>query len=325
MAPSLLLLAGDVECNPGPPRLPPTPRGPLDLESGFTSTTALRMRKCFAAFRLWLADEAQLPFASVAASGASLALALRAYGLHLYSSGLPRYLLVYAITSAQDRFPEFKPCFGPAWQIDHKWQAVEPGECRPVVSVPIIQSLVTVGLLWDWASFVAITLVGFLCMLHPSEFLVLRRADLILPSDAMVRDRVAYIHLRNPKTARFARRQHCRLEDRSVLAFLAGLYEGWPPDRPLYPGSANTYRTQWNAVMRKLGVPCTRATKGATPGVLRGSGATYLYLETEDIGKVQWRGRWARLKTVEFYLQEVGAQLLLARLPAASRERIRFL
>ena len=135
------------------------------------------MRKCFAAFRLWLADEAQLPFASVAASGASLALALRAYGLHLYSSGLPRYLLVYAITSAQDRFPEFKPCFGPAWQIDHKWQAVEPGECRPVVSVPIIQSLVTVGLLWDWASFVAITLVGFLCMLHPSEFLVLRRAD----------------------------------------------------------------------------------------------------------------------------------------------------
>ena len=77
--------------------------------------------------------------------------------------------------------------------------------------------------------------------------------------------------------------------------------------------------------MRKLGVPCTRATKGATPGVLRRSGATYLYLETEDIGKVQWRGRWARLKTVEFYLQEVGAQLLLARLPAASRERIRFL
>ena len=140
----------------------------------------------------------------------------------------------------------------------------------------------------------------------------------------MVRDRVAYIHLRNPKTARFARRQHCRLEDRSVLAFLEGLYEGWPPDRPLYPGSANTYRTQWNAIMRKLGVPCTRATKGATPGVLRGSGATYLYLETEDIGKVQWRGRWARLKTVEFYLQEVGAQLLLARLPAASRERIRF-
>ena len=41
----LLLLAGDVERNPGPPRLPPTPRGPLDLESGFTSTTGLRMRK----------------------------------------------------------------------------------------------------------------------------------------------------------------------------------------------------------------------------------------------------------------------------------------
>ena len=134
----------------------------------------------------------------------------------------------------------------------------------------------------------------------------------------MASDRVAYIHLTNPKTARFARRQHCRLEDKGVLNFLEAFCETWGPDRLLYSGTANTYRTQWNAVMRHLGVPHNRASKGATPGVLS------LYLETEDLSKVQWRGRWARLKTVEFYLQEVGAQLLLARLPAGSRDRIRF-
>eukprot|EP00439_Symbiodinium_sp_Y106_P083888 s861_g24.t1 len=164
--------------------------------------------------------------------------------------------------------------------------------------------MTALALAWNWPSFVAVTLIGFLCMLHPSEFLYLRRADLILPSDAMASDRVAYIHLRNPKTARFARRQHCRLEDKGVLNFLEAFCEAWSPDRLLYSGTANTYRTQWNAVMRHLGVPHNRASKGATPGVLRGSGATYLYLETEDLSKVQWRGRWARLKTVEFYLQE---------------------
>ena len=153
----LLLLAGDVEQNPGPPRLPPTPRGPLDLRSGFTSATAQRMRKCFAAFESWLFDEAGLPFSGVVACGHHLALALRAYGLHLFAIGLPRYLLVYAITAAQDRYPQPRGSLGPAWQIDHKCQAVEPGECRPVISLPIVQSMTALALAWNWPSFVAVS------------------------------------------------------------------------------------------------------------------------------------------------------------------------
>ena len=62
--------------------------------------------------------------------------------------------------------------------------------------------------------------------------------------------------------------------------------------------------------------------QGVTPGVLRGSGATYSYLETEDLSKVAWPGRWARQKTVEFYLQEVAAQVILQRLPAECRNKI---
>ena len=293
----LLLLAGDVERQPGPVRQP-LPRGPLDLQSGFTALTAARMAKCFDAFLTWLRDEACLDFAAISSSPEPFALALRAYGLHLYQVGLPRYLLVYAITACQDRFPHMRLAFGPAWQIDRKWQHSEPGECRPVISVPI--------------------------MLHPAEFLGLRRSDLVLPSDAMSADRIAYIYLRNPKTARFARRQHCRLEDATVLQFLEAFYGQRSKAFALYAGSAHVYRAQWNAVMNFLGVPCRRDQRGATPGVLRGSGATYLYLETEDVTKVAWRGRWARLKTVGFYLQEVAAQVLLASLSEGVRQRIRF-
>ena len=74
--------------------------------------------------------------------------------------------------------------------------------------------------------------------------------------------------------------------------------------------------------MQRLEIPFKQADKGVTPGVLRGSGATHLYLETGDLVKVAWRGRWARQKTVEFYLQEVAAQVVLQRLPAHSRARI---
>ena len=77
--------------------------------------------------------------------------------------------------------------------------------------------------------------------------------------------------------------------------------------------------------MGRLDVPHSRASKGATPAVLRGSGATHLYLATEDVQLIAWRGRWTKLKTVEFYLQEVAAQLILQSLPSLARSRIAFL
>eukprot|EP00971_Amphidinium_carterae_P179667 3563154-Amphidinium_carterae.1 len=48
-----------------------------------------------------------------------------------------------------------------------------------------------------------------------------------------------------------------------------------------------------------------------TPGSLRGSGATFFYMCTEDISRLQWRGRWRRLATLEYYLQEAAVQSYL--------------
>ena len=160
-------------------------------------------------------------------------------------------------------------------------------------------------------------------MLHPSEFINLSRKDLVLPRDAMINEQVLYIHIKNPKTARFARRQHCKLEDPTVIGYLDALYGSCDLSARLYPGSASMYRRQWDAILSRLGIPHSRALKGATPAVLRGSGATHLYLATEDIGLVQWRGRWTKQKTIEFYLQEVAAQLMLHDLDVLARERIR--
>ena len=72
-------------------------------------------------------------------------------------------------------------------------------------------------------------------------------------------------------------------------------------------------------------MPFRAADRGATPGVLRGSGATHFYMCTEDIPLLCWRGRWARTRTLEHYLQEVAAQTLLAELSPACRARIKAL
>ena len=320
----LLLLAGDVERNPGPRRAP-VPRGVLDLQSGFAASTRHKMTKALGAFLTWISSTLNLDGDTVLSCSRSAALALRGFGLYLYAAGHPRYLLVYAITAVQDLYPEYRTHLTPAWQVDKKWQQSEPGECRPVISQPILEAAVALAICWGWFDWAALTLIGFLCMLHPSEMVPLVRQDIVFPEDAMSHDPVAYVHIRSPKTQRFARRQHCRLEDSLTLRFLTSLYLSLPFNARLFRGSLHTYRRQWNAIMQRLGVPHTLASKGATPGVLRGSGATFMYLETEDLPLIAWRGRWSKTKTMEFYLQEVAAQLLLQRLPLWARDRIRTL
>ena len=321
----LLLLSGDIERNPGPAAPSRIPRGPFDPRLGFAQSTSSRMEHCFSAFRMWAQENLDCDFEELSRNAHGIALGLRGYGQYLYESGHPRYMLVYAITAVQDKFPHYRGFLSPAWQIDKKWQQAEPGECRPVISAPIMRSALVIGLLWGWHFWVAVSMLGFLGMLHPAQFLALKRQDLVLPRDALLDRPILYVHLRNPKTARFARRQHAKIEDELVIAFLDAVYGDYPLDAPLFNGSASVYRRQWDAIMDRLQIPHSRKTRGATPAVLRGSGATHLYLATEDISLIAWRGRWTKLKTVEFYLQEVAAQLMLHQLDPLAKHRIQFL
>ena len=281
------------------------------------------MTKSFQLFLVWLAEEACVDASAVFATAEATAAALRGFGLHLYEVGMPRYLLVYAITAVQDRFPQHRNFLTPAWQIDKKWQRAEPGECRPVLPVACIRAAVSLGLLWGWFRWTAALIIGFLAMLHPGELVALTRKDLVFPADTLDHSTNLFVHLRDPKTSRFARRQHGRIDDEWAIKFLYSLAHGLRLDEKLYPGSLHSFRRQWDAVLSWLGLPTRAAVKGATPGVLRGSGATHFYLCTENIPLLAWRGRWARTKTLEYYLQEVAAQTLLSELPATVRARIR--
>lgn len=247
---------------------------------------------------------------------------LRAYGRWCFAQGKPRYHLVYALTAVQHLRPEFRMFLAGAWQVDRLWQFEEPGECRPVLSAPVVRSIMCLAFLWNWHCFGGLVALGCAGMLHPNEFICLRRKDLIFPTDSLETKEVLYVHIKNPKTARFARRQHVRIDDASVLLLSRLLFEHLALDALLFNGSIAVFRRQWNACLDHLELPRRQRDKGATPGTLRGSGATQLYLQSEDLQKVAWRGRWARLRTVEHYVQEVAAQLFLHQLPPAAKGRI---
>ena len=309
----LLLIAGDVERNPGPLHFEQShrkPRGELNMDVGFTRMTSQRMQKCLAAFQEWVRLELKIDFSILMREHTTCSLALRGYGMHLFKSGYPRYMYVYALTAVQDVYPQHRPFLGGAWQVDKKWQIAEPGQCRPVLSLPIFRAAVSVALLWKWKRWAAITMIAFAGMLHPAEFIGLERCDLMLPRDTFFSIDVLYIHLKNPKTYRFARQQHVKISDPEIISFVDALFGKFPLKMKLFGGSISMYRNQWNAIMNVLGVPCKQVERGVTPGSLRGSGATCLYLQTENIPLICWRGRWSRVKTLEFYLQEVAAQVM---------------
>lgn len=139
------------------------------------------------------------------------------------------------------------------------------------------------------------------------------RQVFLLPQDFLLGQTGFYIHIRNLKTARFARRQHCKIDDFSLLQFVDRAFGSMRSDESLFAGGPSAFRRRGNVVMQRLGVPCGARAGGVTLAVLRGCGATYFYLACGDLSRVQWRGRWSQLRTVERYIREVGAQTIVAR------------
>lgn len=246
----LLLLGGDIERNPGPER---KPRGVFDLRVGFESHTAATMDRCLAAFSAWVEEHVGLQWDRLVQDAQALATALRAYGIHCFEMGLPRYMFVYSITAVQDQFPLVKSFSNIAWQVDKKWQQFEPGICRPVLPSIVIRALICLSTLWGWHSLTGIVMLGFGAMLHPSEMLGLTRRDLVFPRDLGYVNSSLYIHLRNPKTSRFARRQHGRIDDPIIIAVAERLFGSVGLDERLFKASMGVFRKQWNLLLDRLG------------------------------------------------------------------------
>ena len=116
--------------------------------------------------------------------------------------------------------------------------------------------------------------------------------------------------------------QHARISDPVSVAFCKAVFGNLPWDAPLSALSANAFRSRWNALLGFFHVPYKHTLGGATPGSLRGTGATLFYISTEDLPRLQWRGRWKRLSTLESYIQEVAGAMLLVDLTDSARDAI---
>ena len=123
---------------------------------------------------------------------------------------------------------------------------------------------------------------------------------------------------------RTARQQLARCDEVWVIQLLEQLYGSTAPGERLWPGSASAFRRRWAALGAVLGLS-TEAGNDMSLGSLRGGGAWHFYALTEDLSRLQHRGRWARLETLQIYVQEVAPTEYMMKLKPATKLRIQSL
>ena len=188
--------------------------------------------------------------------------------------------------------------------------------------VQVLQALVALALLYDRTDFAAALLIGFMALLRPGELVDPRVADVLLPHIVLCRPGTFYVVIRSPKMRRLAaRREHVLVAEPSVTAFLETALRGRAPKERVFPGGGADLRRVLAGLLLALGIP-TGDTVGLTLASLRAGGATWLYSETRDLELVRWRGRWGAPRTLEVYIQEVGALHILSEVEQSVRDRV---
>jgi len=157
-------------------------------------------------------------------------------------------------------------------------------------------------------------------MLRPFEGLALRKEDILLPHHFGHFVHACFLRVLTPKTRHIgARRQFAKIDDASVIGFIAALTFVLEKQERLFPGGAGAFRGRWNAILVALGIDPSLL----TPGGLRTGGATHLFEELqEDIARVCWRGRWLNQRNLEIYVQELGPGFFLSQLDPSVLNKI---
>ena len=291
----------------------------IDPTANRNPVTNLRREKIFEDFSAWVRKELKLQISEATMPPQVMNTALVAYGKFLFYSGLPKYVFAEVINATIDRFPSYRGFVGSAWQTLKKWSEAEPVERSMVMPAALFQAAISLCLLWAWPKHACALLLGFHGLLRPSEFLYLRRSDLVLPRDVLADEDICYVRIFHSKTSRFVLRQHARISDALTVKFLVSQFGCVPSNQLLFGCSPAMFRTRWNKLFRFFGVPTSEKLRGITPKSLRGSGASWMFHHTEDVERILWRGKWQSRRTLEHYLQDVMGQVLLTDLVQEKR------
>ena len=235
--------------------------------------------------------------------------------IQAYVEGWSRTKAANAVLSVMDQHGICRTNLGLAWAALRTWEGLEPPRLHPPMPWKLLKAMVVCALAWQWPGMAASLLLGFCCLLRPSENWRLTFGDIAWPWEHDGGE-VLYIGVEHHKTDRRGpRKAHVKLDRREAVRLLCRLQAHRPRSERIFAGSPATFRRRFDALAARFHM------KGKVlPSSLRPGGATQLFMDSnESLDVVQWRGRWASARVLRHYIQELGAMKVLAGAPQETK------
>ncbi len=237
----------------------------------------------------------------------------------------------HVVLSIQHRYRHLRTHIPVAWDAVKSWEQLEPVRMQAPMPMLVLQAMFAFAMLRafqttdnearDWFSFAVGLKVSFTALLRPGEWCALSAAKVAVPAQRLYGlTHSALLTIINGKNRRvFGRIQIALTDDTSAIQWLSWLTSGMIGEARLFPGGTAKFRRLFAVVVKALGITAM----GLTPASLRAGGATW-YFATGllDLGRLKYRGRWASLQTLEHYVQEATASLVLQRVDLSTLERL---
>ena len=212
-----------------------------------------------------------------------------------------------------------------AWDLAFIWGSYEPAEHHVAMPFQILIALISAAWSWGWRREASIFALAWGALLRIGEVLDAFRKDLVLPSDVGYTIDYVLLKICEPKTRyRAARHQAAKLEQVDLIEVARIGFEALLPNDKLWNMSGSTLRARLTSLLKALALPhlTGQVPKVLTLASFRPGGATHLITVSESAELVRRRGRWARFKTMEMYLQEVAASTYLNDVSSIARENV---
>eukprot|EP00971_Amphidinium_carterae_P263899 5235579-Amphidinium_carterae.1 len=280
-----------------------------DLTVTVQPGTLRRYDACLVRLRTWMATERLGSLESFLADPTALNGVLRAYVQHLYNQSSPVSWSAETLAAIQCLKPGTRGHLGPSWLMQRQFARTRPLSMRPPMPLELLLAVaMTLWLHGQFRSAVGI-MIGYHCLLRPSELCHLRRSDLLLSCDTSGAEWSGVLAIGQSKTmGRSARLQSVLVGDDA-------------PSRLLVPGGLLRLNHLFDGARQLLGVPQGMFTLGG----LRAGGAVDFLRATNDPHSLQYRGRWESSRSMYHYMQIGAGMSTYARLPEPVQLRLRAL
>ena len=245
-----------------------------------------------------------------------------------YERGFKMYQVRLGVIGLQRKLRVPGPLLRETWQAIRGWKTLQPTRSRVPISRYALEGLLLTCLLkgkqsfgWlrrTWWATMLSSWLSFYGMLRPGEALRLQVRDLVFPDCIALGEPGLglVVLIRSPKTRRIWASQSVLVKEAGLVRWLRWWVADLKPRDAVFTLSRRLWSDRMSESAELLHLQSCRF----TPSSFRAGGATHYYRAEQNIGKLQFMGRWKSTDSLHHYIQDAMAVLVTSQAPAAGRE-----